>query len=210
MRSASTAAAPASVHSAGLPMPRWGADGAVPPALATVTAPSAPHRGIGRPALWTLAGAAAVLALLIVSLGVGWKAYVADRSRHQFDARDAAPRRLSIVVMPFADANGQAGNLASLLTEEVTTGLSDVRGSFVVSPSMARAVVARKLPLPEMGRELGVRYVLEGSLRPSAKGVELRAQLSDTATGGSVWTSRFEAAAGAAADLSTELAQSLM
>jgi adenylate cyclase len=122
------------------------------------------------------------------------------------------PPRLSIAVLPFANATGEARNddLVATLTEDTTTGLREVSGSSVVARSVTQASLARKLTLSETGKELGVRYVLEGNLRWSSKGGELRVQLNDTVSGASVWASQFEGSASEPADLSTEIIQNLI
>jgi DNA-binding winged helix-turn-helix (wHTH) protein/TolB-like protein len=104
------------------------------------------------------------------------------------------PRRLSIVVMPFVNAGNERADdqLAAALSEDVTTSLAQIPGAIVIARSMAVAVAQRRSPLPAVGRELGVRYVLEGTLRRSADSVECGVQLSDASTGTSIWAAQFQ------------------
>jgi TolB-like protein len=127
-----------------------------------------------------------VCAALII---LGWQRLPSDRS-----AQSAEPRRLSVVALPFVNASGQPKDdeLAAALTEDVTTSLAQTPGAFVVAHSLARAVAARKLPLPAIGSELGVRYVVEGNIRRSLDMVELKVQLSEAASGGSIWAVQFQ------------------
>jgi adenylate cyclase len=178
-------------------------------------APVPAQGGGGRTAHRRLIGAAAALALLCVAVGLmHWDGFSADRSGERIVVRPAErppPPRLSIVVLPFANAGGEAGDdaLATALTEDVTAGLAQIGGSFVVARSMAQEIAAHKRALPEIASALAVRYVLEGSIRRSLNGVEFKVQLSDAASGVSVWAGQSQATA---TDLtnSSEIAQNLM
>jgi tetratricopeptide (TPR) repeat protein/DNA-binding winged helix-turn-helix (wHTH) protein/TolB-like protein len=177
------------------------------------TAATAARSRLRPTAKWMLlgTGVAAVL-LAAAAINVNWNEFFAVRSRPLIAVDRPLPPRLSIAVLPFANATGEARNddLAAMATDDMTTGLSELRGSFVIARSMAQAALARKLPVSEIGKELGVRYVVDGSLRRSPKGVELRIQLNDTVSGASVWTSRFDGSTGDLADLSTQFVQNLM
>jgi adenylate cyclase len=119
------------------------------------------------------------------------------------------PPQLSIVVLPFVNSTGGQGldQLAAALTEDVTTNLAQISGSFVVASSMAQATAGRNMLLPAIGHELGVRYVLEGKIRSSPSAVELEVQLSDAASGGSMWTAQFH---GSASEPRVQILQSLL
>jgi TolB-like protein/DNA-binding winged helix-turn-helix (wHTH) protein len=129
-------------------------------------------------------GAALVLATIMVVLVAGavWRG--AGR-------RDAAPAP-SIVVMPLGSRNGDPAQdyLAEAVTEEITVDLSRIPGSFVIGRSTAdryRGVDARRV-----GRELGVRYVLEGGLYRVGDRVHLHLQLVDAPSGRTLWAERFD------------------
>jgi adenylate cyclase len=149
-----------------------------------------------------------VIGLLCAALiALGWQGFRADRP-----TRPTEPPRLSIVVLPFANASGTPKDeqLAAALTDDFTTDLAQIRGAVVVARSMARAIAARKLPLPAVGRELAVRYVLEGNIMRSAEGIELNVELSDAASGTSIWTRQFKEAASERGDLRVQVTQSLL
>jgi adenylate cyclase len=95
----------------------------------------------------------------------------------------AAPR-LSIVVLPFANLSNDPEQqyLADGITEDLTTNLSRIAGSFVISRNTAFSYRNKPIDTKQIGRELGVRYVLEGSVRRSGKDVRVSAQLIDAQT----------------------------
>ena len=78
------------------------------------------------------------------------------------------------------------------ITDDLTTDLSHLNGSFVISRSTAFTYKGKPIDAKEIGRELGVRYVLEGSVRRLGEKVEVNAQLISTETGAHVWADRFE------------------
>ena len=104
----------------------------------------------------------------------------------------------SIVVLPFADLTGDSGqrHLADAITEGLTTYLSRIRGDFVIARSTASAYQARALDVKRIGRELGVRYVLEGSEQRTATRVRVNVRLVDAASGFHVWADQFDVASG--------------
>ena len=105
----------------------------------------------------------------------------------------AAPR-LSIVVLPFTNLSDDREQqyFADGITEDLTTDLSRIAHSFVISRSTAFTYRNTAVDTRQIGRELGVRYVLEGSVRRSGSQVRISAQLIDAATGAHVWTERFD------------------
>ena len=106
---------------------------------------------------------------------------------------EAAP--LSIVVLPFSNLSGDAsqGYLGDVLTEELTTSLSRLPGSFVVSRTTAFSYRGKAVDVKQIGKELGVRYVLEGSAQKSGTRVRVDAQLIDAVTGAHLWADQFDA-----------------
>jgi adenylate cyclase len=105
---------------------------------------------------------------------------------------------LSIVVLPFADLTGDSGQryLADAITEGLTSYLSRIRGSFVIARSTAFTYQARALDVRRIGRELGVRYVLEGSEQRTATRVRINVRLVDAASGAHVWADQFDVDSG--------------
>jgi adenylate cyclase len=140
-----------------------------------------------------------VIGLLCAALiAQGWQGFSTDTP-----TRPTEPPRLSIVVLPFANASGtpKEEELAAALTNDFTADLAQIRGSAVVARSMAQAIAMRKLSLPAVGRELAVRYVLEGNIMRSPEGIELNVQLSDAASATSIWTRQSKEAASEPGDL---------
>ena len=106
------------------------------------------------------------------------------------------PPRLSIVVMPFNNLSGDPEQdfFADGLTDDVTTDLSRIDDSFVIARHTAFTYKGKvgSIDVREVGRELRVRYVLEGSVQRAGNRVQLNAQLIDAVTGGTLWVERFE------------------
>jgi TolB-like protein/class 3 adenylate cyclase/cytochrome c-type biogenesis protein CcmH/NrfG len=104
------------------------------------------------------------------------------------------PPRLSIVVLPFVNLGGDAEQdyFVDGLTEDLTTELSRLPGSFVVARNSAFSYEGKSLDVRQVGRELGVRYVLEGSVRKVAQRIRVAAQLIDAETGSHLWAERFD------------------
>jgi adenylate cyclase len=104
----------------------------------------------------------------------------------------AAPR-LSIVVLPFTNLSSDPEQqyFADGITEDLTTDLSRITGMLVISRNTAFTYRNRAIDTKQIGRELRVRYVLEGSVRRSAGQIRVNAQLIDAETDGHLWAERF-------------------
>ena len=102
--------------------------------------------------------------------------------------------RLSIVVLPFENLGGDPEQqyFADGITDDLTTDLSHVPDSFVIARDTAFTFKGRQVDAKAIGRELGVRYMLEGSVRRAGEKVEINAQLISTETGAHVWADQFE------------------
>jgi len=113
----------------------------------------------------------------------------------------AAPH-LSIVVLPFANLGNDPEQqyFADGITEDVTTNLSRIAGMLVISRNTAFTYQGKQVDTKQVGRELGVRYVLEGSVRRSGNQIRINAQLIDAETDAHLWAERFN---GDTADLFT-------
>jgi adenylate cyclase len=105
------------------------------------------------------------------------------------------PRLPPIVVLPFANLSGDPAKdyLADVITEELTTALSRIRNSFVIARSTAFTYKGKPIDVKQIGKDLGVRYVLEGSVQPSDSKVRVTAQFIDAETGAHVWADQFDA-----------------
>jgi TolB-like protein len=104
------------------------------------------------------------------------------------------PPRLSIVVLPFADysENGKQQYFADGITDDLTTDLSRIDGTFVISRNTAFTLRDKPVETKQIGRELGVRYVLEGSVRRSESQIRVNAQLIDADSDAHLWADRFD------------------
>jgi adenylate cyclase len=107
----------------------------------------------------------------------------------------AASSRFSMVVLPFANLSGDPTQdyFADAITEGLTTALSRARGSFVIARSTAFTYKGKAVDVKQVGRELGVRYALEGSAQYSSGRVRVNAQLIDAGTGAHIWADQFDA-----------------
>src|SRR5580700_4294298 len=108
--------------------------------------------------------------------------------------RPAVAPRLSIVVLPFTNLSNDPEQkyFADGITEDLTTDLSRIEGSFVIARSTAFTYEGKPVDAKRIGRELGVRYLLEGSVRRSGQQVRVNAQLVDAETGAHLWAERLD------------------
>jgi TolB-like protein/class 3 adenylate cyclase len=106
----------------------------------------------------------------------------------------SAPPRLSIVVLPFANIGGgpEQEHFVDGVTESLTTDLSRIRGSFVIGRNTAFTYKGKAVDLKQIGRELSVRYVLEGSVQRGGARMRVNVQLIDAETGNHLWAERFD------------------
>jgi TolB-like protein/class 3 adenylate cyclase len=106
----------------------------------------------------------------------------------------STPPRLSIVVLPFANLSGdpEQDYFVDGVTESLTTDLSRISGSFVIGRNTAFTYKAKHIDLKQIGRELNVRYVLEGSVQRGGSRMRVNVQLIDAETGNHLWAERFD------------------
>jgi adenylate cyclase len=139
---------------------------------------------------------AAALALALLAAGAfAWRAGYAPRfMTASVEDKLANAPRLSIVVLPFENLSGDKEQeyFADGLTDDLTTDLSHLPDSFVIARNTAFTYKGKPVDMKQIGRELGVRYVLEGSVRRVGEKVEVNSQLISTATGAHVWADRFD------------------
>jgi TolB-like protein len=112
----------------------------------------------------------------------------------------ALPDKPSIAVLPFANIGGEPDqeHFAAGIVEEIITALCRVRWLFVIARNSSFIYKGQTVDVRQVGRELGVRYVLDGAVRKSGDRVRITAQLLDAETGGHLWADRFD---GALADI---------
>ena len=105
-----------------------------------------------------------------------------------------APPRLSMVVLPFANIGGdpEQEHFVDGVTESLTTDLSRIRGAYVVARNTAFTYKGKPLEVKTVGRELNVRYVLEGSVQRSGTRMRVNVQLIDAESGNHLWAERFD------------------
>ncbi|MGA8585813.1 MAG: adenylate/guanylate cyclase domain-containing protein, partial [Roseiarcus sp.] len=106
----------------------------------------------------------------------------------------SAPPRLSIVVLPFANIGGdpEQEHFVDGVTESLTTDLSRIRGAVVIARNTAFTYKSKPLDVKTIGRELNVRYVLEGSVQRGGNRMRVNVQLIDAGTGNHMWAERFD------------------
>ena len=139
---------------------------------------------------WTRGG----LAALLVLFGAGGAWWMGSSFfPGQPAGRTEAPR-LSIVVLPFSNLSGDPSQdyFADGITEDLTSDLSRLAGSFVISRNTAFTFKGKALDVRQIGRDLGVRYALEGSVRRMGGTVRVNAQLIDAGTGAHLWAEQMD------------------
>ncbi|MFY9737284.1 MAG: adenylate/guanylate cyclase domain-containing protein, partial [Rhodoplanes sp.] len=104
------------------------------------------------------------------------------------------PDKPSIAVLPFQNMSGDPEQeyFADGMAEDIITALSRTRRLFVIARNSTFTYKGRAVDVKQVGRELGVRYVLEGSVRKAANRVRITGQLIDTSTGAHLWADRFD------------------
>jgi adenylate cyclase len=104
------------------------------------------------------------------------------------------PDKPSIAVLPFENLSDdpEEGYFADGLTDDLITDLSKISGLFIIARNSVFAYKDKAVDVPDVARELGVRYVLEGSVRRAGERVRINAQLIDGTTGGHVWAERYD------------------
>ena len=127
------------------------------------------------------------------------------------DEKLANAPRLSIVVLPFANLSGdpEQDYFADGITDDLTTDLSHLADSFVIAHNTALTYKGRAVDAKAIGRELGVRYALEGSVRRSDDAITINAQLVSTETGAHIWADRFEGERSKLGELQVEVVSSI-
>lgn len=109
-------------------------------------------------------------------------------------AAPAIPDKPSIAVLPFTNMSGDAEQeyFSDGISEDLITDLSKVQALFVIARNSSFTYKGRAVKVQEVGRELGVRFVLEGSIRKAGNRVRITAQLVDAESGGHLWADRFD------------------
>jgi TolB-like protein/class 3 adenylate cyclase/Tfp pilus assembly protein PilF len=143
--------------------------------------------------------AAAATAVVIAAGGGGWWLWHDRHSGSETSAvsppaKPFSAPRLSIVVLPFANLSNDPEQeyFADGITDDLTTDVARIQGSLVIARNTAFTYKGKPVDAKRIGWDLGVRYVLEGSVQRSGKQVRINAQLIDAETGAHIWAERFD------------------
>jgi adenylate cyclase len=159
--------------------------------------PPPAHPRSSRRRRWQIALPALVLIVALGAVGA-WHyrhLWVQTRGRAAEDPVPGLPKGLAIAVLPFVNLSGDPKQeyFSDGLTEDIMTELSRARDLRVLARNTTFQYKGKAVDVPKLGRELGVRYVLEGSIRRAADdSIRVTAQLIDTQTGAHVWADRFD------------------
>jgi class 3 adenylate cyclase/TolB-like protein len=139
--------------------------------------------------LYRYATYAALLLLLIIGAGAGWLL----RDQRSSTAL-ALPDKPSIAVLPFRSLSDdpQWQRFADGMTEDITTDLGHSRDLFVIARSSTEAYKSKEIDARQVGWDLGVKYLLQGSIQPLGDQVRVSVQLIDAGNGSQVWTKRYD------------------
>ena len=145
------------------------------------------------------AAIAAVIILVIVAAGLlGWNIYSRQSRKVEAASLDRMvyplPDKPSIAVLPFDNLSGDPDQeyIADGLTEEIITGLSKIPDLFVIARNSSFTYKGKPVKVQQVSEELGVRYVLEGSVRREGNRIRVTAQLIDAIKGYHVWSERYD------------------
>ncbi|MDI1262890.1 MAG: adenylate/guanylate cyclase domain-containing protein [bacterium] len=124
----------------------------------------------------------------------------------------ALPDKPSIAVLPFQNMSGDPEQeyFADGMVEDIITALSRFKALFVIARNSSFTYKGRAVDVKQVGRELGVRYVLEGSVRKATNRVRITGQLVDTATGAHLWAERFDGGLSDVFDLQDQVTESVV
>jgi adenylate cyclase len=122
------------------------------------------------------------------------------------------PDKPSIAVLPFQNMSGDPEQeyFVDGMVEEIITALSRIRWLFVIARNSSFTYKGRAVDVKQVGRELGVRYVLEGSVRKAGNRVRITGQLIDTSTGAHIWADRFDGSLQDVFDLQDQVASGVV
>ena len=122
------------------------------------------------------------------------------------------PDKPSIAVLPFNNMSGDPGQdyFVDGVVDDIISALSRLRWLFVIARNSSFTYKGRAIDVKQVGRDLGVRYVLEGSVRKSANRVRITGQIIDASAGGTLWSERFESALDDVFELQDEMATSVV
>ncbi|MEH2531838.1 TolB-like protein/class 3 adenylate cyclase [Bradyrhizobium sp. AZCC 1588] len=140
------------------------------------------------------------------------RAVPAVPNRWPVDETLALPNKPSIAVLPFTNLSSDPEQeyFADGMVDDIITALSHFKALFVIARNSSFTYKGRAVDVTQVGRELGVRYLLEGSVRKATNRVRITGQLVDTATGGHLWADRFDGGLGDIFDLQDQVTESVV
>jgi len=147
-------------------------------------------------ASWRKYAVAAFIALAILTGGGAWWWNQADRltSTHSGNAALTLPDKPSIAVLPFdnVSTNKEQAYFSDGVTEDIITDLSKISGLFVVARNSSFSYKGKPVEVRQVAEELGVRYVLQGSVRRAEEKIRITTQLIDAPKGNHIWAERYD------------------
>jgi adenylate cyclase len=140
-----------------------------------------------------------------------WRLQLGEKSAALPATTPALPDKPSIAVLPFANMSGdpEQDYFADGMVEEIITALSRIRWLFVIARNSTFTYKGQAVDVKQIGRDLGVRYVLEGSVRKGGNRVRITAQLVEAETGAHLWADRFDGSMEDVFDLQDQVANSV-
>jgi TolB-like protein len=132
--------------------------------------------------------------LYSLRVGLAASAHPVPGTNAQHPAQLSLPEKPSIAVLPFQNMSGEADQdyFADGMVEDIITGLARIKWLFVIARNSSFAYKNRSVDVKQVGRELGVRYVLEGSVRRAANRLRVTGQLIEAESGRHVWADRYD------------------
>lgn len=144
---------------------------------------------------WAVIGFLSLVMLVVGAAGI-WNYYYRPSFEHASIEKMAfpLPKKPSIAVLPFTNMSGDPEQeyFSDGITEDLITDLSKISGFFVIARNSIFNYKGKTIKLSKIAEELGVRYILEGSVRKYDNQVRINAQLIDTLTGGHLWAERYD------------------
>jgi len=156
---------------------------------------SAPAGRVSAKRVRFVVAAVLLLGLLVLGGGLWWSPQPSKMpSKDPLITSAASSQKPSIAVLPFVNISedGKQEYFADGMTEDLITDLSKILSLTVISRTSSAGYKGRKIDVREIGKALGVRYVVEGSVRKLGEQVRINVQLIDTTTGGHIWAERYD------------------
>jgi adenylate cyclase len=144
---------------------------------------------------WLVAGAAAALLVLAVGGALWWQPWAPDMEPASVERMALPlPDKPSIAVLPFDNLSGDPDQepLSDGITEDIITELSRFRELFVIARHSTQTYKGKPVKVQKVAEDLGVRYVLEGSIRKTGNQIRINAQLIDATSGRHIWAERYD------------------